>query len=208
MTLHAAHIPGTPPTPGEKMTFEEFLDTTFDSDHYEWVDGEAIRLPPIENSNADTVMFLARLLADYVEAKDGGKVRVEPWLMKVSPDSNGREPDVQVILKAHLDRLTRMYTNGPADIVVEVVSVGSRTTDRRDKFREYEQGGVPEYWLIDPLLKQAEFYQLENGRYLLAQLDEKTGRFHSKTLPGFFLDAEWLWTRPPKRELLKLLGVE
>lgn len=208
MTLQEEHIPGNKPYPGMKLTFEEFLETHFDSDHYEWINGEAIKLRPIENSNADTIMFLSSLLAMYVEAKDGGKVRCEPWLMRVSPDGNAREPDIQVILKSHLNRLTRMYTDGPADIVVEVVSAGSRAQDHRVKFREYEAGGVPEYWIIDPLLKQAAFFYLEDGRYLLASLDEATGRFTSRVLPGFFLDIDWLWTRPPKRELLKLLGVE
>ena len=55
--------------------------------------------------------------------------------------------------------------DGPADVVIEIISTGSRSTDRRTKFAEYEQLGVPEYWLIDPLRRQAEFYVYRKGTF-------------------------------------------
>jgi Uma2 family endonuclease len=81
--------------------------------------------------------------------------------------------------------------------------------DRGAKYYEYEQGGVREYWLIDPLREQAEFYHLgENGIYRPAALGED-GLYRSSVLPGFWLDPEWLWRDPPPPALgvLKQLGV-
>jgi Uma2 family endonuclease len=209
VTLQTQHIPGSKPEPGLRLSFEEFLDTEFDHRRYEWVEGEAVETAPVEDVHALVHSFLFPLLSFYVEAKDGGVVLAEPWCMRTQPDLPLRSPDLQVILKANLSRMKRrQYTEGPADVVIEVVSAGSRTTDRRRKYQEYAKGGVPEYWLIDPLRKQAEFYLLDNGRYVPAVLEEPSGRFASKVLPGFFLDVEWLWNRPSKRELLKLLGVD
>jgi Uma2 family endonuclease len=72
----------------------------------------------------------------------------------------------------------------------------SRERDRGAKFYEYEQGGVPEYWLLDPAREQAEFYQRgENGRYALIPPDT-TGRYYSAVLPGLWLQVDWLWCRP------------
>lgn len=45
------------------------------------------------------------------------------------------------------------YLDGPADLVVGIVSPDSVGRDRGEKFYEYAQGGVPEYWLIDPQLE-------------------------------------------------------
>jgi len=64
-----------------------------------------------------------------------------------------------------------------------------------EKFEEYEQYGVPEYWIIDPRAKRprAEFYQLdERGQYQPVPVG-KDGVYHSKVLPGFWLRVDWLW---------------
>jgi Uma2 family endonuclease len=55
---------------------------------------------------------------------------------------------------------------------------------------------VREYWLIDPLRRQGEFYQLgEDGIYRLASIDED-GIYHSRVLEGLWLRVEWLWLDP------------
>jgi Uma2 family endonuclease len=96
----------------------------------------------------------------------------------------------------HADRLKETYFDGPADIVVEVLSPESEQRDRSIKFVEYEAGGVPEYWLVDPLRKEAYFYLLGgDGRYHLASISPD-GVFRSRTLEGFWLKIDWLWRVP------------
>ena len=50
------------------------------------------------------------------------------------------------------------YLDGPADVVVEIISPESRLRDRGEKFAEYEMGGVREYWLIDSERHEADWY--------------------------------------------------
>ena len=47
-----------------------------------------------------------------------------------------REPDIQMILDEHRNRLTRTQVEGAADLVVEVVSEESTSRDYGDKFAE------------------------------------------------------------------------
>lgn len=95
-----------------------------------------------------------------------------------------------------MGRFTQQYLDGPADLVVEVISPESSGRDRGEKFFEYEMAGVPEYWLIDPQREQAEFYALdEQGRYQLA-LGGHAGEFISRVIPGLTLDISWLWQEP------------
>ena len=206
-TLIKQHRPGSKPAAGELMSYEEFLQARFDHNHYEWVDGEVFEMPAVEDQHADLTDYLSTLLSMWVESKDGGKVRQDPFQMRLPARPSGRAPDLQVFVSKNLRRLKRLYMDGPADVVIEIVSTGSRTTDRRTKFTEYEQGGVREYWIIDPLRKQAEFYVLEKKRFIPAPVDEEEGRFHSRMLPGVWLDVDWLWKRPAKKQILKLWGV-
>jgi Uma2 family endonuclease len=78
---------------------------------------------------------------------------------------SGREPDLLFVAQTNLERLKETYLDGPADLVVEIVSPEGVGRDRGVKFYEYAQGGVPEYWLIDPQTEWAEFYRLEEGHY-------------------------------------------
>lgn len=61
----------------------------------------------------------------------------------------------EFVAEEHLDRLQEMHLEGPADLVVEIVSPESRLRDRGEKFAEYELAGVSEYWLLDPELRRA-----------------------------------------------------
>jgi Uma2 family endonuclease len=115
--------------------------------------------------------------------------------MKTGPDLQGRSPDVFFVAKANLSRVQRKDLQGPADLVIEVISPGSRRLDRGDKFQEYERGCVPEYWPIDPERKTAEFYQLKNGVFEEQSADEN-GIYRSSSLPDFWLNMEWLTHRP------------
>ena len=164
-------------------------------------------MPAVEDAHDALSVLLTRALADWLDENGGGRVMIEPFQMRLPMRPSGRAPDIQVVLPKSLSRLKKLYMDGPADVVIEIVSTGSRTTDRRTKFTEYEQGGVPEYWIIDPLRRQAEFYVLEKKRFIPAPVDEEHGRFHSRMLPGVWLDTDWLWKRPPKKQILKLWGV-
>jgi Uma2 family endonuclease len=133
-------------------------------------------------------------MSAYVEFRGEGVVLIPPFQMKL-PHS-GREPDVIYLSPAHRNRFLSTYIAGPADLVVEVVSPESVERDRVTKFAEYREGGVPEYWLLDPDTERAEFYQLDDhGAYQVIAPDAD-GVYRSAVLPGFWLKVAWLWQDP------------
>jgi Uma2 family endonuclease len=116
--------------------------------------------------------------------------------MRLHEPPRGREPDILFVAQANLGRITKQYLDGPADLVVEVISPESSGRDRGDKFYEYEMAGVREYWLIDPQREQVEFSRLDaQGHYTLA-LGGHTGEYTSIVIPGLTLDATWFWQDP------------
>ncbi|MGH7578032.1 MAG: Uma2 family endonuclease [Longimicrobiales bacterium] len=176
------------------ISFEEFLHR-FDGRHAEWVDGKAIVMSPASDRHQDVVGFLAGLLRVFVEANELGALRTAPFLMRITHDSPGREPDLLFVAREHQMRLKRSLLAGPADLVIEIISPESRTKDRREKFYEYEAGGVTEYWLIDPGREQANFYFLDDaGTYRAAGIEN--GVFRSRVLRGLWLRIDWLWQDP------------
>ena len=179
-----------------KISYEEFLEQMDEDRHVEWVDGEITAISPISNVHQKLGAYLLTLLQVYADARQLGEVRYEPFQMKPAANLPGRSPDILFVAEAHRVRLKKNFLEGPADLVVEIISPESRARDRGDKFFEYEAAGIPEYWLLDPIREQAEWYQLgTNGIYRPAALDEQ-GRYHSVVLPGLWLQVDWIWQTP------------
>ena len=192
--------------PPRRMTYQEFLRS--DYVWAEWVDGEVVELSPASRRHQSVATWLVSLLLPFVESRRLGVVLSAPFQMKTGPALPGREPDVIFVASERLGLLQENHLAGPADLAVEVVNPDSVTRDREQKFREYEEGGVREYWLIDPLRQQAGFYVLEGGAYRPLPIGEK-GIVRSHVLEGLWLKVDWLWQDPlpPVLTVLRAWGL-
>ncbi len=206
--LDALLAPAEPP----RMTYEEFLAWAGEDTLAEWIAleggvGKVMMYSPASKRHQQLASFLERVLGMFVEQRDLGVVLVTPFQMKLE---HGREPDLLFVAREHLGRLKETYLDGPADLVVEIVSPESEGRDRGEKFYEYARGGVSEYWLIDPQIQWADFYQLEGERYRTVFSGEE-GEYHALVLPDFRLRVEWLWQEPlpnPLRVLGEIANVD
>ena len=190
-----------------RMTYEEFLDWADEDTLAEWENGEVIMASPASYRHQDIASFLTSVLRIYVEQNHLGVLCPAPFQMKL--EHSGREPDLLFVTTAHQNRLKATYLDGPADLAVEIISLESAERDRGKKFLEYETAGVAEFWLVDPLRRWLECYQLgEEERYNTA-FAGRENVYRASVLPGFWLRAEWLWQipLPPVLDVLRTLEV-
>ncbi len=188
-----------------RMTYEEFLDWADEDTLAEWVNGEVVMASPPSRRHQEIVVFLTQILGLYATKRELGIVLASPFQMKLA--GVGREPDVLFVGREHLERLGETYLDGPADLVVEIISPESIGRDRGEKFAEYEAGGVSEFWLIDPMRERVEFYQLDaRGRYRPITPDTD-GIYRSRALTGFWLRVAWFWQSPSVWDALRELGL-
>lgn len=191
------------------MTYEEFLAWADEDTHAEWVDGEVIVFMPPTKVHQRLVVFLSTLLELYTQLRDLGEVLVAPFEMRLEVARSARQPDVLFVSREHLDRASQARVDGPADLVIEIISDDSVTRDRRDKLLEYQRAGVPEYWIVDARERRRKFEPFslsDRGVFELIAPDGE-GRVHSRVLPGFWIDPAWLWQDPlpkPLRTLAKI----
>jgi len=164
--------------------------------HAEWVDGRVIELDPSTAGHQQVVGVLLVLLWIIAERQEHRPRVFTRFLMRLTSPSSCREPDLAFVKAEHTGRITTYHINGPADLVVEVVSADSVTRDYHEKLAEYEAGGIPEYWIIDPMRREARFYQLsDDGHYRLVPI-RPDGSYASEVVDGLRLRVDWLWQRP------------
>lgn len=173
------------------VSHDDFM-AGYEGQRVEWVNGVVIEMPSIHEKHDALARFLDNLFEAWLKASGGGRVLQDPMIMKL-PGISSRAPDIQILLPEKLHQLQGNIVIGPADLVVEIISPGSQSTDRVDKYREYERGGIPEYWLLDPQYKEALFYQRDASGLFQRVAPDENGLYHSKILPGLQLQVSWLW---------------
>ena len=180
-----------------KLTFEQYLEYDDGTDNlYELCDGELIPMPPESEENGWIVEWLRD---EFVQSIKRRLVKIIPYELQVVGKTQNRFPDLVVLRKEHLEltkkRRTITLDMPPPQLVVEVVSPYRNQRDenyKRDyieKRQQYEQRGIPEYWIVDPQAQLVTVLLLVNGKY---QATEFTGsqRIVSPTFPELELTAE------------------
>ena len=116
-----------------------------------------------------------RVLSNYLVGKtcEAFTDTIDVYLDK---DSNDVViPDVSVLCEP--DKFTNRGYEGVPTLIVEVISPTSVHRDKVVKYKIYEQYGVKEYWLVDPISRTLEIHTLVEGRYQLvdayAMLEEE-----------------------------------
>lgn len=72
------------------------------------------------------------------------------------------EPDLLVVRR---DRIGPKNIQETPTLVVEVISPSSARIDRMLKFSRYAEGGIEQYWIVDPVLPSIAVYRLAGGEY-------------------------------------------
>lgn len=162
--------------------------------HELW-DGKLVLSPTPSFYHQKLAFRLQRSLTDWVEAHDLGEVVGAPIDMVLSPH-RCLQPDIAFISKDRLEIIRRVIM-GPADLVVEILSLQGRNRDRIEKRDLYELHGIKEYWIVDAEAKVVEVFALENGQYQLAVRAHPGESAASRLLKGFQIPVTELFKGIP-----------
>jgi len=168
-----------------KWTYEDFLLFPDDGKRHELIDGEHIMSPSPFTKHQRILVNLTRIMSTFLWQHRIGQMFVAPMDVVLS-DTDVVEPDLLFIASEHVSIITEKHIMGVPDLVVEIISTGSRKTDEIIKRRLYEQFGVKEYWIVDPELESVKVYRRQEAGFVrLAELSvENGGALTTPLLPG------------------------
>jgi Uma2 family endonuclease len=104
-----------------------------------------------------------------------------------------RRPDLIYFSRARVHLIGKKAMEGPPDLCVEIISPSSSKIDRRDKFKQYEKGGVLHYWILDPATKTIEGYKLVRGKYKLMGKGKNDDIVTLPPFPELEIPLDELW---------------
>jgi Uma2 family endonuclease len=151
--------------------------------YVELSDGRLIMPPHPTFTHQTALQNLFVRMHAFVEERRLGIIRFAPLPVRLWPGKI-REPDIFFIAREHQDRIGEQACGVP-DLIVEVISPGTREVDRGAKFSEYAQAGVREYWLVDPEARSIEVFVLRGRVYEILGKYNPEEIAHSEVLAGF-----------------------
>lgn len=174
-------------------TFEEYLSYDDGTDKlYELFNGELIELPPESGENSGILSFVHFQLVLLM-----GHLRVRWGLeLEVRGEPKNRYPDLTIIREEHIQQLQlrntiRLSMESPL-LVIEAVSPGESNTQRNyiDKRKQYQNRGIPEYWLIDPVQQTVTVLELVGKIYRELGVKSGSDQIQSSVISGLSMTAE------------------
>ena len=151
------------------FSFEEYLSYDDGTENlYELFNGELIEVPPESGFNVEIATFL---LVQFASMLGSRRIRGHGLELEVRGEPKNRYPDLTIIREEHIQLLKKRNTirlsMAPPRLVIEVVSPGDLQRDRDyiAKRLQYQDLGIPEYWLVDPQAEEVLVLELIGATY-------------------------------------------
>jgi Uma2 family endonuclease len=162
-----------------------------DGKRYELFDGELIVSPAPIPKHQRTSSRCHRFLLDAEDAGWGEVIAapIEVHFTKVRV----AQPDLLFIVRERLQIIGEKWIQEPPDLAVEIIWPGSRRADLGWKLTLYAQGGVPFYWVLDPVARTVRVYRLKDGGYVAEPILRPGQVLACPLFPGITTDVARLF---------------
>ncbi len=131
----------------------------------ELIDNSLYMSPAPTLSHQDITGTLYSSILVYLRKKKIGKVFISPIDVFINRD-NAFQPDIVFVATVNFSILKEDGIYGAPDLVIEILSPGTKKLDLTKKKDAYEKAGVKEYWVVDPVTKEVLGFHPIKGKYV------------------------------------------
>lgn len=178
---------------GVRMSADEYFALGETDERYELVDGVVIMSPAPTPLHQKLLQSLLRQLAAY-EATQPGVQYFQDCNLQLARGTV-YEADIIIYAPGRLTRIPQRLTQTP-ELIIEVLSPGSKAKDMTTKRQDYARFGVAEYVLIDQADASARHLRLTGSAYVESPVSDH--RVVIESVPGLVFDMQ------PLRAMLRL----
>ncbi len=141
-------------TVSKLVTFEELVKWKPDGGHYELHDGVIVEMPQPVGDHEEITGFLVRKLSVEFDRLNLPYFIPKTALIKPPESNSAYSPDILIVNRSNLvheplwKKESTVTQGASIPLVVEVVTTNWRD-DYLKKYADYEEMGIPEYWIVD-----------------------------------------------------------
>ena len=142
------------------VTVRDYLELPEGGPDYQLIGGHLYMSPPPNRYHQDVSRNLQFVLMKYLEKHPIGILYNAPFGVYLS-DVDAFLPDLVFVSNKRKRILTDQGAEGAPDLVVEILSKSTARFDKGPKRDVYTRTGVQEYWVVDPVAKEIQVYELQ-----------------------------------------------
>ncbi len=102
------------------------------------------------------------------------------------------QPDLSII--CDLEKLDEKGCIGAPDWIIEILSPGNTRKEMKEKFSLYEENGVREYWIVDPVHLMIQVFDLKNDKFAWRSNYVKEDMIPVGIFDNFSIDTDILFS--------------
>lgn len=171
-----------------KITYDDYLRLPEDG-RYEVLEGDLLMTPSPVTYHQVICTNLLLILGNHIRKELLGRIFVAPYDVVLSK-YNVVQPDLIFVSRHREHIIGEKNIQGAPDMVVEVLSPGTRERDEKIKMKIYAKYGILEYWIVDPDNKKVAVYCWSKEGYHRQGSFSETETFTTELLPGLLVQCK------------------
>ena len=168
--------------PKKQATYADYLKTP-EGGKFQLIAGEILEMTSPSLYHQRIITKLSTIINNFLLNHSIAEVFVAPLDVYFS-DTEVYQPDILILLNESFSKMKENKIEGAPDLVVEVLSPSTAYYDLKHKKSIYEKQGVREYWIVDPIDKTLEIFELQNGKFISTGELSKNEIAKSKLISG------------------------
>ena len=180
----------------KQYSYADYLTWQF-NERVELIRGWISKMSPAPGTSHQAVSWdIAYYFANYFR-KTNCKTFAAPFDVRLLDSKKSKnnqqvfsvvQPDICVICDEK--KIDERGCVGAPDLIIEIVSPGNSKREMKTKYELYEENGVREYWIANPLEKNIMLYVLKAKKYHLKKIYFDDDAIESVLFKGLVIDLK------------------
>lgn len=150
----------------------------------ELIEGVIYLSPAPTSTHQSLIVTLTGLFFNFVNSTKSGEIFIGPIDVYLDNQKNAFQPNLLFIANDNSNIIRENGIYGAPNLVIEILSPGTKSFDLTKKKKIYEKSGVKEYWVVDPHTRVAFGFQPVEKKF--QELKKEKGKIVSQLLRHTF----------------------
>jgi Uma2 family endonuclease len=187
------------PDPSYTYTYADYLGWKF-KERLELFRGKIFKLAAPNTLHQVVSMKLTYELYAYLKGKTC-RAFSAPFDIRLPVKNRKKDNEITTVVQPDIcvvcdpSKIDARGVCGAPDLVVEILSPGNSKKELRDKYELYEEAGVKEYWVINPVEENLLVFLLNpECKFENPKIYTNGDKLESATVPGFEIEVDDIFT--------------
>ncbi len=182
------------PSPDYAYTYADYLSWKFE-ERLEIFRGKIFKMSAPSTEHQKVSGRLQARIWSFLENKKC-QLFSAPFDVRLPVKNKKKDDEVTTVVQPDLcvvcdeTKLDKRGCCGAPDLIVEILSPGNSRKEVQNKFELYQEAGVHEYWIVEPVFEHIIIYTLQNGKYTGSKPYAAGEIITSSILPGISIEVK------------------